>query len=63
VIDYAFNELNIRKITLSLLSKNLRALSLYKKYGFIREGLLKDEQFKNGNYYDVILMALFNENE
>jgi len=63
MIDYAFNELNIRKITLSLLSDNLHALSLYKKYGFIREGLLKDEQFKNGNYHDVILMALFNENE
>lgn len=63
MIDYAFNELNIRKITLSLLSDNIRAFSLYKKYGFVQEGLLKDEQFKKGKYHDVILMALFKKNE
>jgi len=60
MIDYAFNELNIRKLTLSLLIENYRALTLYKKYGFVQEGLLKDDQFKNGKYHDVILMALFN---
>jgi len=60
MIDYAFSELNIRKITLSLLSDNTRAFSLYQKYGFVQEGLLKNEQFKNGKYHDVILMALFN---
>ncbi len=63
MIDYAFNELNIRKITLSLLSENVRALSLYKKYGFVQEGLLTNDQFKNGKYHDVILMALFKKNE
>lgn len=63
MIDYAFNELNIRRLTLSLLSDNHRALALYKKYGFVQEGLLKDEQFKNGKYHDVILMALLKNNE
>ena len=63
MVDYAFNELNIRKITLSLLSDNIPALSLYKKCGFVQEGLLKNEQFKNGKYHDIVLMALFNEHK
>lgn len=60
MIQYAFSELNTRKITLSLLSDNVRALNLYKKLGFVQEGLLKEEQYKNGRYHNVILMALFN---
>jgi len=61
MIDYAFNELNINKICLSLLVDNQRAYSLYKKLGFIQEGYLRNEQYKNGKYNDVILMALFND--
>jgi len=63
MIDYAFNELNIRRLTLSLLSDNQRAFSLYKKNGFVQEGLLINDQFKNGKYHDVILMALLKKNE
>ncbi len=58
MIDYAFDELNIRKINLSLLSENKRAISMYNKIGFVQEGILKNDQYKNGKYHDVILMAL-----
>lgn len=60
MIDYAFNELNMNKICLSLLEDNKLAYSLYKKLGFIKEGYLRNEQYKNGKYNDVILMAIFN---
>ena len=59
MIQYAFSELNTRKITLSLLSDNVRALNLYKKLGFEQEGRLKEEQYGNGKFNDLILMALF----
>jgi len=58
LIDYAFDELNIRKINLSLLSENKRAVSMYNKIGFLQEGILRNDQYKNGKYHDVILMAL-----
>lgn len=61
MIDYAFDELNLKRLTLSLLSDNKRAFSLYQKYGFVQEGLLINDQFKNGKYHDVILMALMNK--
>lgn len=61
MIKMGFGELNLNKIYLSLLSTNKRAYSLYKKMGFVEEGLLVQDQYKNNTYYDVILMALFNE--
>lgn len=57
-INYAFSELNLNRISLSLLKENIRALALYRKLGFNEEGLLRQAQFKNGRYLDVILMSL-----
>lgn len=60
MVDFGFNELNLIKISLSLLSDNSKAYNLYKKCGFRDEGVLKNEQFKNSKYHDIILMAIFN---
>lgn len=61
MIDYGFSELNLNRIELSLLSSNNAALNLYLKYGFLKEGLLKQYQYKNGFYHDVIIMAKLKE--
>lgn len=57
ILDYGFNQLNLNRIELTLLSENIQALGLYKKNGFVQEGLLKQVQYKNGKYHDLILMA------
>lgn len=61
MLDFGFNQLNLNRIELSLLSTNVVAHKLYMKKGFVQEGLLKQAQFKNGNYIDVILMAKFKD--
>ena len=61
MIELAFNKLDLNKITLSYLKDNIPADTLYKKYGFEVEGVLKNDIFKNGQYYDVVLMAKFND--
>lgn len=61
MIDFGYNQLNLNRIELSLLSTNTIAYHLYLKKGFIEEGLLKQAQFKNGSYIDVILMAKFKD--
>ena len=33
---------------------------IYRTYGFETEGVLRQAQYKNGRYHDVILMAKFN---
>ncbi|GAB6189238.1 GNAT family protein [Marinitoga arctica] len=58
---FVFYELNIKKIKLEVISNNKRALKLYEKMGYIKEGILKKEVFRNGNYMDLILLAKFRE--
>ncbi|MFT5872479.1 MAG: RimJ/RimL family protein N-acetyltransferase [Clostridium sp.] len=48
----------IKKISLTVVHTNTRAIQLYKRYGFLEEGLLiKDRIHKDGNYYNTVLMG------
>jgi UDP-4-amino-4,6-dideoxy-N-acetyl-beta-L-altrosamine N-acetyltransferase len=58
---YAFNYLNLRKINLEVASFNHKAFRIYKKFGFVEEGVLRQQIFMCGNYYDKITMGLFKE--
>jgi RimJ/RimL family protein N-acetyltransferase len=59
VINWSDNK-GIEKITLTVVQTNTTAISLYKKYGFVEEGLLaKDRIHKDGNYYNTVIMARF----
>jgi diamine N-acetyltransferase len=59
IIKYAFNTLNLIKITVEVAAINGPALSLYKKLGFVEEGRLKNHYYNNGNYIDILIMSLF----
>ncbi len=59
LIEWAFLQLNLSKVSLAVLDNNQRALHIYEKLGFKREGVLKDEQIRDGKYLDLILMAVF----
>ena len=48
----------IKKISLTVVQTNTKAIQLYKKYGFVEEGLLiKDRIHKDGNYYNTVIMG------
>jgi RimJ/RimL family protein N-acetyltransferase len=59
IIGYAFNTLNLNKISVEVVAFNKKALSIYKKLGFIEEGRLKQQFYADGVYSDVIMMAVF----
>lgn len=46
----------VRKLSLRVLSTNKRAISFYKRCGFIEQGRLVEEFYLQGNYVDDILM-------
>lgn len=58
-MDYAFTVLNLYKLSLIVDCENSRAVSVYKKLGFKEEGILRHEFFVDGEYRDVIRMAIF----
>ncbi len=61
LLNYAFNSLNLRKITATVLSDNKKSLSYNKKCGYQSEGIRKKQSFRNGKYHDEILIAVFKE--
>ena len=60
LIDYAFKELKLHKIWLMYWKENKKAGHLYKKLGFKKEGVLKDEYFWKGRYHDMVRMSVIN---
>lgn len=48
----------IRKINLSVRTDNTRGINLYKKLGFLEEGIIKRDFLINGEFYDSLLMGL-----
>lgn len=57
MLKHAFNNINLRRIELSVLASNKRAQHLYEKVGFVREGIKKQVIFKNGKFVDIYLYA------
>lgn len=57
-IDYLFTKYNLNKISLEVLSTNVRAYTLYKKLGFVQEGIKRQEIFKQDQFIDSIVMSL-----
>jgi putative acetyltransferase len=55
--DMADRWLNLRRIELSVYADNARAIGLYERFGFVREGLHKDFAFRDGVFVDALAMA------
>lgn len=57
-VRYGFEQLNLNRVSLQVLATNTRARGLYESIGFVVEGTLRQAQFKDGAYVDVILMSI-----
>ncbi len=55
---YGFEMLNLHKIWLGSAASNRGATKSYEKAGFVREGVLRDDTYRNGVYYDTMRMSL-----
>ncbi|MGD6897686.1 N-acetyltransferase family protein [Bacillus infantis] len=55
---------DIKKITLQVLETNENAIQLYKRVGFVIEGVLRrDKLLSDGKYYDTIVMGRILQNQ
>ena len=58
MVDYAFETLNLNRIQLHVCAENTPAIKIYKRVGFIKEGVLRQAMFRNGNYVDFWVMGI-----
>ena len=61
LVRFCFDQMNMHKVKLQVYSLNPRAIRSYEKVGFVQEGVLRQEVYRNGGYYDVICMGLLRE--
>jgi diamine N-acetyltransferase len=54
----AFRELHAHRIFLDVFDDNSRAIHLYKSFGFVEEGLMREAARRDGNYCSLRLMSL-----
>lgn len=62
VIAYMFERLNAHRIQLDAYADNARAIRAYERVGFRREGVRRAAVTRDGEWVDLVLMALL-ENE
>ncbi|WP_047986293.1 GNAT family N-acetyltransferase [Ornithinibacillus californiensis] len=58
LLDYAFLELNLHRVSLRVFSLNERAIHIYKKLGFVQEGVIREGLYRNGKWQDIITMGI-----
>lgn len=58
VLEYAFLELNLDRVTLTVFEYNPRAIRSYEKCGFQHEGRVRGRLFREGKRWDMLMMAL-----
>lgn len=57
VVDLADNWLQLKRLELGVYTDNARAIALYERFGFEREGVYRAYAWRNGAYADSLAMA------
>lgn len=58
ILEYGFKKMKLHKIELDVYAYNPRALKVYKRLGFKREGIKREHNFHQGKYWDVYHMSI-----
>lgn len=58
---FAFEEMNLRKMKIHVFDYNERAKHVLENLGFVQEGKLASEFFREGTYHDIVIFSIFRE--
>jgi RimJ/RimL family protein N-acetyltransferase len=58
LVKYGFTTLNLKRIYLRVLETNKRAIRAYEKAGFVHEVRMRQAEFRNGKYIDMLMMSI-----
>ncbi len=58
IVDYVFDELPVNRLQLDVFAFNPRAIAVYERIGFAREGVLRQALQWDGEFVDSIVMSL-----
>ncbi len=58
LIKYAFDQLNMHRLSSSAFDENEGSIALQKKCGLVEEGRRREALFRHGKFYDEVLFGL-----
>lgn len=61
ILSFAFQELNLRRVSLNTFEYNPRAVGSYEKAGFTYEGRMRGFLHREGRRWDLIFMGILRE--
>jgi [ribosomal protein S5]-alanine N-acetyltransferase len=61
ILDYGFSTMNLNRIEACISPANIASLNLIKRYGFTREGLLRQHYIREGEIQDSYIFSLLKE--
>jgi UDP-4-amino-4,6-dideoxy-N-acetyl-beta-L-altrosamine N-acetyltransferase len=61
VYDYVFERLGFNRLWCEVFSSNDRVVALHERFGSKVEGMLRQHIFKNGQFHDVVRMAVLKD--
>ena len=61
LLRFAFTEVNLRRVTLTVFEYNPRAVRVYEKVGFRHEGRERKSLNREGRRWDMIFMGILRE--
>lgn len=61
ITDFAFNEINLHKVTAGMYESNTGSFNAFMKNGFVKVGVYTKHLFSGGNYQNEIILEKINE--
>jgi RimJ/RimL family protein N-acetyltransferase len=61
MVRHAFQTLNLNRVWLHVYEYNARGLRAYEKVGFRVEGRLRQDTFREGRYWDTLVMGILRD--
>lgn len=61
LVRFAFEEMNLRKLRISVFDYNDRAKHVLEAQGFVQEGRLQREFYREGTYHDLVILSIFRD--
>lgn len=58
VLEWAFRYAGLHKVKIGAFEYNPGAIRLYKRLGFVQEGINREAAFHNGRFWDIISMGM-----
>jgi len=60
-VSYGFERLNLNKIRAGINIENIPSIKMYEHNGWKHDGVLRQHQYRNGKYYDAIIMSILRD--